>query len=144
LRLARFNIQKNPQPSNPGRPGRKYFVGMPIPGGAGIVAAGVHFAHGTPVQTWWVASIWVAFVVAIGYLMVSTWRFYSFKDINLKQRRPARLLFLMGALIAAIWFYSDYALFIIGLVYMLSGVLARLTFVLRRHDAVPASTEASD
>ena len=25
-RLARFNIQANPQPSNPGRPGRKYFV----------------------------------------------------------------------------------------------------------------------
>lgn len=32
-RLARFNIATNPQPSNPGRPGRKYFVGMPIPAG---------------------------------------------------------------------------------------------------------------
>ncbi|HLQ50381.1 MAG TPA: phosphatidylcholine/phosphatidylserine synthase, partial [Terriglobales bacterium] len=30
-RLARFNITSNPQPSNPGRPGKKYFVGMPIP-----------------------------------------------------------------------------------------------------------------
>src|SRR3954463_2596861 len=28
-RLARFNIQSNPQPSNPGQPGKKYFVGMP-------------------------------------------------------------------------------------------------------------------
>ena len=27
-RLARFNITRNPQPSNPGRPGKKYFVGM--------------------------------------------------------------------------------------------------------------------
>src|ERR1051326_1596774 len=36
-RLARFNIQKNPAPSNPGKPGRKYFVGMPIPAGAGVV-----------------------------------------------------------------------------------------------------------
>src|SRR5271166_491107 len=34
-RLARFNIQVNPQPSNPGRPGKKYFVGMPIPAGGG-------------------------------------------------------------------------------------------------------------
>ncbi len=25
-RLARFNIAKNPEPSNPGRPGKKYFV----------------------------------------------------------------------------------------------------------------------
>src|SRR5208283_3169928 len=38
-RLARFNIAKNPQPSNPGRPGKKYFVGMPIPAGAGVIAA---------------------------------------------------------------------------------------------------------
>src|ERR1700756_1165638 len=34
-RLAPLNIQHNPQPSNPGRPGRKYFVGLPIPAGAG-------------------------------------------------------------------------------------------------------------
>src|SRR5213079_2988452 len=32
-RLARFNITKNPQPSNPGRPGKEYFVGLPIPAG---------------------------------------------------------------------------------------------------------------
>src|SRR6202163_417624 len=38
-RLARFNIQLNPQPSNPGRPGRKYFVGLPLPAGAGGGAA---------------------------------------------------------------------------------------------------------
>src|SRR5579872_6520314 len=38
-RLARFNIQKNPIPKNPGRPDRKYFVGMPIPAAAGAVVA---------------------------------------------------------------------------------------------------------
>ncbi|MGH9649457.1 MAG: CDP-alcohol phosphatidyltransferase family protein, partial [Terriglobales bacterium] len=37
-RLARFNIQLNPQPSNPGHPGKRYFVGMPIPAGAGVIA----------------------------------------------------------------------------------------------------------
>ena len=42
-RLARFNIQVNPQPSNPGRPGKKYFVGMPIPAAAALIAATVHF-----------------------------------------------------------------------------------------------------
>src|SRR6478736_9778506 len=41
-RLARFNITHNPQPSNPGRPGKKYFVGMPIPAGAGVLAATIH------------------------------------------------------------------------------------------------------
>jgi CDP-diacylglycerol--serine O-phosphatidyltransferase len=38
-RLARFNIQKNPVPKNPGRPDRKYFVGMPIPSAAAALAA---------------------------------------------------------------------------------------------------------
>ena len=47
-RLARFNIQANPQPSNPGRPDKKYFVGMPIPAGAGVIAAVVHFTRGVP------------------------------------------------------------------------------------------------
>jgi hypothetical protein len=47
-RLARFNITSNPQPSNPGRPGKKYFVGMPIPAGAGVIAAVVHFPAAIP------------------------------------------------------------------------------------------------
>jgi CDP-diacylglycerol--serine O-phosphatidyltransferase len=34
-RLARFNISHDAQPRNPGRPDRKYFVGMPIPAAAG-------------------------------------------------------------------------------------------------------------
>src|SRR5512141_2247817 len=73
-RLARFNIQVNPQPSNPGRPGRKYFVGMPIPAGAGVIAAVVHFTNGTPIVAWWIGLIWAALVFVTGYLMISTWR----------------------------------------------------------------------
>src|SRR2546430_483214 len=75
-RLARFNITKNPQPSNPGRPGKKYFVGMPIPAGAGVIAAGVHLWLGEPITTWWTSLSWILLVVAVAYLMVSTWRFY--------------------------------------------------------------------
>src|ERR1039458_8372950 len=52
-RLARFNITSNPQPSNPGRPGKKYFVGMPIPAGAGVIAAVVHFQEGDPIRSWY-------------------------------------------------------------------------------------------
>ncbi len=63
-RLARFNIAVNPQPSNPGRPGRKYFVGMPIPGGAACIAAMVHLVQGDPIEKWGYAAIWIG-VVAI-------------------------------------------------------------------------------
>jgi CDP-diacylglycerol--serine O-phosphatidyltransferase len=136
-RLARFNIQKNPQPSNPGRPGKKYFVGMPIPAGAGIIAAVVHFANGQPLSVWWEAVVWLGFVVAAGFLMVSTWRFYSFKDIDFRHRHPFHMIILIGGLIAATWFFSEYVLFFLSLAYMLSGVVALLFYVFRRPSPPP-------
>lgn len=136
-RLARFNIQANPQPSNPGRPGKKYFVGMPIPAGAGVIAAVVHFTDGTPINSWWMALIWVCLVFVTAFLMVSTWRFYSFKDIDLRSRHPFRLVVLIGLMIAAIRYFSEYTLFFLALFYMLSGVFARLLYVVRRHGSPP-------
>jgi len=58
-RLARFNITSNAQPSNPGRPGKKYFVGMPIPAGAGVIAAVVHFTGGDPLVCGTTALTWL-------------------------------------------------------------------------------------
>ena len=145
-RLARFNIQVNPQPSNPGRPGRKYFVGMPLPAGAGVFAAVVQFAKGGPLFSWWLAVIWVLLLLAVAFLMVSTWRFYSFKDLDLRSRHPFTVIVLVGVLIAAIAFFSRYALFAIALTYMLSGVVVRLFYILRpRRSTPPASyTEAQE
>jgi CDP-diacylglycerol--serine O-phosphatidyltransferase len=136
-RLARFNIQVNPQPSNPGRPGRKYFVGMPIPAGAGAVAAVVHLVQGNPLQIWWFSIGWGVFVFGIAFLMVSTWRFFSLKGINFGQRQNFRWLIVIGLVIALIWFSSQYVLFALALVYILSGVLARLSFVFRRPTVPP-------
>jgi CDP-diacylglycerol---serine O-phosphatidyltransferase len=144
-RLARFNITTNPQPSNPGRPGKKYFVGMPIPAAAGVIAAVVHFSAGEPIASWWTAITWMLMVVAVGYLMVSTWRFYSFKDIDLRSRRPFQLVILFGLLFAAIWYFSQWVLFIIALTYMASGVFWRLQWIFRRkrNPPPPAYKEAS-
>ena len=58
-RLARFNIQKNPIPKNPGRPDRKYFVGLPIPAAAGMVAAWCIAFDGEPLG-WWPLSVGLA------------------------------------------------------------------------------------
>jgi len=136
-RLARFNIQVNPQPSNPGRPGKKYFVGMPIPAAAGVVAAMVHFAGGEPISLWWVSLIWLFVVLTSSFLMISTWRFYSFKDIDWRKRHPFRLIVVMGVLIAAIWLFSRPVLFLIAMTYMLSGIFWRLMYVLHRRSTPP-------
>jgi CDP-diacylglycerol---serine O-phosphatidyltransferase len=136
-RLARFNITNNPQPSNPGRPGKKYFVGMPIPAGAGIIAAVVHFESGEPVVSWYTALIWLTMVALVGYLMVSTWRFYSFKDIDFRSRHPFRLIVILAAMLALIWFFSKPVLFGIALLYMVSGVFWRLQWLFRKKTNPP-------
>lgn len=136
-RLARFNIQTNPQPSNPGRPGRKYFVGMPIPAGAGSLAAVVHLVRGNPLQVWWLSIGWAVFVIAVAFLMVSTWRFFSLKGINFRQPQNFRWIIAIGITMALIWFSSEYILFALALIYILSGVLARLSFVFRRPTLPP-------
>jgi len=136
-RLARFNITSNPQPSNPGRPGKKYFVGMPIPAGAGVIAAIVHFESGEPIQSWYTALTWIAMVATVGYLMVSTWRFYSFKDIDFRSRHPFRLILLLGALFYGIFLFSKPVLFGVALLYTFSGVFWRLQWIFRRRTDPP-------
>lgn len=136
-RLARFNITSNPQPTNPGRPGKKYFVGMPIPAGAGVIAAVVHFESGEPVVSWYTALGWLTMVALVGYLMVSTWRFYSFKDIDFRSRHPFRLILFLAALLALIWFFSKPMLFGLALLYMVSGVFWRLQWIFRKKSNPP-------
>jgi len=127
-RLARFNISINPQPRNPGKPGSKFFVGMPIPAGAGVVAAVVHCFNGATIYNPWTALVWLLLILFTGFLMVSNWRFWSAKEITSGSRHPFQLfagIALVGALIA--W-KSEYMLMIIALGYLVSGVLARLAY----------------
>lgn len=137
-RLARFNIQKDPKPSNPGRPGRKYFVGMPTPAGAGVIAAVVHFAAGEPLREWWATASWVWLVFATGYLEVTTWRYYKLGDFVLRRQRSFTSFILVLGIFASIYYFSRPFLFLLALGYMLSGVLARLMYALRR-PAPPAA-----
>jgi CDP-diacylglycerol---serine O-phosphatidyltransferase len=137
-RLARFNITKNPQPKNPGRPGRKYFVGMPIPAGAAMIAATVHFGDGAPIDRWWETLLWLVFLVLISYLMVSTWRFWSPKGIDLRTRQPFWVFLVICGFLALLWYYSEYVLFGLGLLYLVSGIIARFAYAMgRRPPAAP-------
>lgn len=127
-RLARFNISNNPQPRNPGRLDRKYFVGMPIPAAAGMIAATVHFCYGFSIPNWWFALLWTALVGLLGFLMVSTWRFWSGKEINLSRRQPFQLLVLLAIVLFVVFRFSSGALFTLALLYMFSGIWARAAY----------------
>lgn len=139
-RLARFNIGTNLLPKNPGRPGRKYFVGMPIPAAAGVIAAVVHFFSGTPVPNWRVAVMWMALVFIVGLLMVSTWRFWSGKEIDLAARHPFQRIVLFGLAIYATVVFSQYVLLALAAIYTFSGIFARAAYSWqRRHRQVMTS-----
>jgi CDP-diacylglycerol--serine O-phosphatidyltransferase len=127
-RLARFNISHDAQPRNPGRPDRKYFVGMPIPAAAGLLAATIHLCYGIPVQAWWISIPWLCLVGLSGFLMVSTWRFWSGKEINLSRRHPFQLLFVISIVLYVALRYSNVVLFAVALVYMFSGIWARAAY----------------
>ncbi len=137
-RLARFNISHDPQPRNPGRPDRKYFVGMPIPAAAGLLAATVHFFNGYPVEEWWIAVPWLILVGLTAYLMVSTWRFWSAKEINLTRSHPFRLILLLALFTYIMIRFSNVTMFVAALIYMFSGIWARAVYGWRRRRRRPA------
>jgi CDP-diacylglycerol---serine O-phosphatidyltransferase len=127
-RLARFNISPDAQPRNPGRPGRKYFVGMPIPAAAWMLASTVHFFGAYPNQAWWVALVWMGLVGACGFLMVSTWRFWSAKEINFGRSHPFQIFLVLAIALFVIVRFSQGVLFTAALLYLFSGLWARAAY----------------
>lgn len=131
-RLARFNVQKNPVLKNPGRPDRKYFAGLPTPAAAALVAAIVYASDSDPVRFWLVSALWLGLLGLLSFLMVSTWRYPSFKDISLLRPRSPLSIVLIGSLIYLIWNYSQPALLGMSTAYVMSGIVIRLGGIARR------------
>jgi CDP-diacylglycerol--serine O-phosphatidyltransferase len=131
-RLARFNVQKNPVPKNPGKPDRKYFVGMPIPAAAAMVAAVVYASGGEPLGWWPFSVAWLLLLALLGFLMVSTWRYHSFKGISLTKGYSPLLIVLLAALIFGIWNYPQPLLLAISGTYVASGIVTRIAGIIRR------------
>ncbi len=131
-RLARFNIQANPVPKNPGRPDRKYFVGLPIPGAAALIAAVVYAADSVPLQHWLWTAAWMALLALLAFLMVSTWRYRSFKDFQLLRPRSPLTVVFWGSLIYLLWYYTQPLLLALATLYVGSGIAVRVGGLLRR------------
>jgi CDP-diacylglycerol---serine O-phosphatidyltransferase len=131
-RLARFNVQTNPVPKNPGRADRKYFVGLPIPAAAAIVAAIVYAADSAPLEWWLLSTLWLALLGLLSFLMVSTWRYPSFKEVSLTGPRSPLTVILFGALIYLIWNYSQPVLLALASLYVSTGIFIRAGGIIRR------------
>jgi CDP-diacylglycerol--serine O-phosphatidyltransferase len=136
LRLARFNVQVNTVES-------KRFVGLPIPAAASMVSATVLLFHrfGWPGSFKKLAILVLIYLLA--FLMVSSFRYYSFKDPELIKRQPFAFLVFAILLLIVIAAEPVIMLFAVFMAYILSGPLAflmsyprrrRLEKALRRED----------
>jgi CDP-diacylglycerol--serine O-phosphatidyltransferase len=132
VRLARFNVQKNPIPKNPGRADRKYFVGLPIPAAAALVAAVVYASDSSPIEFWPFSIAWMGLLALMAFLMVSTWRYRSLKDVQLLRPRSPLTVIFWGGLFYLIWNFSQPVLLAMAITYVGSGIVIRIGGVMRR------------
>ncbi|MBI4459172.1 MAG: phosphatidylcholine/phosphatidylserine synthase [Acidobacteria bacterium] len=131
-RLARFNIQSSPAGSHGAHPDHKYFVGLPTPASAGLVAAVVHANLGEPVREWLWTPFWFLVLIATSLLMISTWRYYSFKEFDLLRRRKFVVVVFLGTVVGLIWFYSQVFLLLLATTYVFSGIVAKFAHASHR------------
>jgi CDP-diacylglycerol--serine O-phosphatidyltransferase len=131
-RLARFNITRNPVPRNPGKPHRKYFVGLPIPAAAAMVASVVYAASAGPITDIVVSALWLGLLALLGLLMISAWRYWSFKELNLLRPRSPVIVVVLGVSIYVIWLWSRPVLLLCSSLYVASGIAARAGGIVRR------------
>jgi CDP-diacylglycerol---serine O-phosphatidyltransferase len=125
-RLARFNVHG----MAPGG-GLRYFVGMPTPAAAGMLAAVVHFFVGDPIQDWRWSLVWLGLTLSVAALMVSSVRYPSFKDLPLGKRQHSLTIIVVTLLIGAIIKYSEIALILIAGTYFLTGLGLQLVRTVR-------------
>lgn len=126
LRLARFNIQVNTVES-------RFFSGLPIPAAALLIATSilVFYKLGDTGVSRHFTILIATYILA--FLMVSTVKYYGFKDIELFRRKPFRWLVIAILLIIVIAYEPEYTLFALFLAYAVSGPV--LTVYLRRRRA---------
>ncbi len=118
MRLARFNIQA-------GSTDKRYFVGMPSPAAAALIAATVFFYPvGLTGYTNLVRVGVLALVLVPGLLMVSTVRFRSFKSFDLGLRRSYRNLLLAAVVLVAVAVHPQVVLLLMAYTYLASGLIA--------------------
>ena len=129
IRLARFNVITHPLLQKPGVRSNKDFVGLPVPAAAGTVAALVLFLlnlarHERELQRW--ALVLPVLMLLIAFLMVSTVRYPSGKQIDFQTKTKLTTLILYVAVGAAVVVYRQYGMLACSLSYIFFGLIRHL------------------
>jgi len=135
LRLARFNSQVSTTSSD-------YFMGLPIPAGAGMVATTVLFCHrfnfaGNPI-------VILIMLYALSFLMVSTIKYHSFKKPELFRKMNFNVLVAVILILIFIASQPPIAFFLLGLTYVISGPFITIRHHKRLRQKGPITHEVKE
>lgn len=138
LRLARFNVQVNIVEKN-------YFQGLPIPMAAGIVASAyLAFEDMGWHPDAWRANLLLFMVMLLGIVMVSTFRYRSFKDLDLKERMPFKYLILGVIALFIVALRPEVMLFVVFFGYAILGAVFGVLRLGKRRKQIKASVYAPE
>ena len=133
IRLARFN-------TNIGVVDKRYFQGLPSPSGAAVLAGLIWMLVDfglTPDQWYIIAGVTWAMAVFAGMTMVSNVPFYSFKEVNWRQRVPLWVILALVLGLSVVASRPSLVLFSVVFCYSLSGYVAWLMGLRRVKSVLP-------
>lgn len=114
LRLARFNVQKDHVDPN-------FFKGLPIPAAACFLASLVLFTTAVGGLPQLKHILIIILVYILSFLMVSSIRYPSFKEFELKKQKPFNVLVATILVLVVVAYKPKIILFFIMVTYILSG-----------------------
>lgn len=119
LRLARFNVQASEE--------KNYFQGLPTPMAAGIVSSAVLCFNDLAIDAYRShALLIITFCLAL--VMVSNFRYRSFKDFDFKKKQPFTYLVIGVLLFILIALHPEVMLFVLFLSYATLGAIFGIFF----------------
>lgn len=114
LRLARFNTQV-------GVADKRYFQGLPSPAAAAAIAGWVWAGSQNHLDEVVIASVAVPLTFLTAILMVSTVRYHSFKELDLRGQVPFVVMLVLVMAFALVAIDPPLILFSLFLLYAISG-----------------------
>ena len=125
LRLARFNVQNKAAKSS-------FFKGLPIPAAAGMIASLILFESTLGGLDTSRHLLFIILIYVLSFLMVSTLRYPSFKELELKRSKTFNVLVSTILILIVIAYKPKVMLFVILTIYTLSGPVIALYFLRKR------------
>ncbi len=105
-------------------------MGLPIPSAA-CALCGLIWVLPDPLPTREAKALFLGITAVLGWLMVSTFKYRSFKDVDLRSSRSRMLVPIVALILVAIAYLQEIALTALLVVFALSGPAARLVSLLR-------------